>query len=177
MSQNKKRVAVFFGGRSPEHDVSVVSGLQILQAIDQTLYDAFPVYVSPTGEWLIGDVLRDRSNYLLSPEARKQAQKVTLDVTANQVGRLVAEKSPLFGQAKAVEFDVALPVFHGLYGEDGRIQGLFELVNVAYAGMRVMASAILMDKVATKRILNDLDIPHIPYAVIKRPSEGFYIAP
>lgn len=177
MSQSKKRVAVFFGGRSPEHDVSVVSGLQILGAIDQTRYDAFPVYVAPDGEWLVGDILRDRANYLLNAAARKQVQSVTLDIAAGQGGRLVPKKSGLFGGAKSIEFDVALPVFHGLYGEDGQVQGVFEFAGIPYAGMRTMASSILMDKVATKRILNDLDIPHLPYAVIKRPAEGYYIAP
>lgn len=177
MSQNKKRVAVFFGGRSPEHDVSVVSGLQMLGAIDQTRYEAFPVYITPDGEWLVGDVLRERGNYLLNDSNRKKTTSVTLDVSANKVGRLLPKKSGFLSKGKPVEFDVALLAFHGLYGEDGRIQGLMELAGVAHTGMRMMGTSVLMDKVATKRILNDLDIPHLPYAVIKRPEEGYYVAP
>lgn len=177
MSQNKRRVAVLFGGRSPEHDVSVVSGLQILNAIDQLRYDAFPVYITTDGEWLVGDVLRDRANYILRGDSKKKATAVTLDVTSDKVGRLIPRKKGLFRKAEPIDFDVALPAFHGLYGEDGRVQALLELIGVAYTGMRVMSTAILMDKVATKRILNDLEIPHLPYAVIQRPEEGYFVAP
>lgn len=179
MSQNKntakKHVAVFFGGRSPEHDVSVVSALQALGAIDQTKYTPFPVYIAPDGEWLIGDILRERASYMLDAAAMKQVTAVTVDVRADRKGVLLPKKSGMFGGAKPVEFDVALPVFHGLIGEDGNIQGLFELANIPYTGMRTKASAILMDKVTTKHILKALDIPALPYAVIKRPEEGYLI--
>lgn len=179
MSQNKnttkKRVAVFFGGRSPEHDVSVVSGLQAMNAIDQTRYAPFPVYIAPDGEWMVGDILRDRANYMLDANALKQVTPVTLDVAGGRKGMLMPKKSSLFGGAKPIEFDVAFPVFHGLIGEDGNIQGLFELANIPYTGMRTKASAILMDKVATKHFLRALDIPYLPYAVIKRPEEGYLI--
>lgn len=179
MSQNKnttkKRVAVFFGGRSPEHDVSVVSGLQAMNAIDQSRYAPFPVYIAPDGEWLVGDILRDRANYMLDANALKQVTPVTLDVVGGRKGLLIPKKAGLFGGAKPIEFDVAFPVFHGLIGEDGNIQGLFELANIPYTGMRTKASAILMDKVATKHFLRALDIPYLPYAVIKRPEEGYLI--
>lgn len=179
MSQNKnttkKRVAVFFGGRSPEHDVSVVSGLQAMNAIDQTRYAPFPVYIAPDGEWLVGQLLRDRANYMLDASALKQVTPVTIDVRADRKGVLIPKKSGLFGGAKPIEFDVALPVFHGLIGEDGNIQGLFELANIPYTGMRTKASSILMDKVSTKHFLRALDIPYLPYAVIKRPEEGYLI--
>ena len=180
MSQNKnnnrKTVAVFFGGRSPEHDVSVVSGLQALSAIDQSKYDAFPIYIAPDGEWLIGDILRERSSYMLNANAMKEVTAVTLDVQGDRGGRLIPKVAGgLFSKPKPVEFDIAFPVFHGLYGEDGNIQGLFELANVPYTGMRTKASSLLMDKVSTKHILKALDIPYLPYAVLKRPEEGYLI--
>lgn len=176
MSQNKKTVAVFFGGRSPEHDVSVVSGLQILNAIDRGSYDAFAVYITPEGEWLVGDVLHDRGAYLLSDESRKSTQAVTLDLKPGARGRLVPLKKGLFGGGKVIEFDVAVPSFHGSFGEDGNIQGLFEFAGVPYAGMRTMASAVLMDKGATKKVLQGAGIPVLPYTMIYRPDEGFMIA-
>ncbi len=175
-SQNKKRVAVFFGGRSPEHDVSIVSGLQVLGAIDQSLYEAFPVYIGLDGKWLVGDVLGKRESYLLSAQELKKSVEVMLDPSASKTGRLVPVKTNMFGKSDPIAFDVALPIFHGLYGEDGNVQGLFEMIGVPYAGMRTMASSILMDKVITKRILNDLNIPHLPYGVIKRPEEGYFVA-
>ncbi|MCB1563141.1 MAG: D-alanine--D-alanine ligase [Alphaproteobacteria bacterium] len=176
MSKSKKKIAVFIGGRSPEHDVSVVTGLQILSAIDTTRYEAFPVYIAPDGEWLIGDILRERSSYMLDANARKQTRAVLLDLKADRGGRLIPKKSGLLGGgAKPVEFDVAVPAFHGLYGEDGGIQGLFELANVPYTGMRSMGSAVLMDKGATKKLLQSVGIPVLPYALLKRPEEGYML--
>jgi D-alanine-D-alanine ligase len=175
MNENRKKVAVFFGGRSPEHDVSVVSGLQVLSAIDETRYEAFPVYIAPDGEWRVGDVLRDRANYLLKDDALKQTTAVALDPKGNRGGTLVPKKTGLLGKAKAIEFDIAIPCFHGLYGEDGNIQGLFELANIPYTGMRTLGSSVLMDKVATKRLLQSADIPMLPFAVLKRPEQGYMI--
>lgn len=175
MQNNKKKVAVFFGGRSPEHDVSVVTGLQVLCAIDESFYDAFPVYIAPDGQWLIGDVLKSRANYLLSPDSIKQTKAVTLDPKADRGGRLLSKRAGFMGQTKPIEFDIAMPCFHGLYGEDGNIQGLFELANIPYCGMRTMASSVLMDKAATKRILESSGIPVLPYVVLKRPDQGYMI--
>ncbi|MGH1403663.1 MAG: D-alanine--D-alanine ligase [Alphaproteobacteria bacterium] len=172
---DKKKVAVFFGGRSPEHDVSVITGLQVLQAVDLSLYDPFPVYIAPDGTWYIGEHLRQRSSYLLSEQDLKHVTEVTLDVKAERGGRLIAKKAPLFGAPKVTTFDIALPCFHGLYGEDGNLQGAFELANIPYTGMRTKASAILMDKVTTKYFLNSLDIPTLPFAVLKRPDSGYLI--
>ena len=174
-SINKKKVAVFFGGRSPEHDVSVISGLQVLQAIDGSIYDAFPVYISPGGAWYIGDILRQRANFLLNEDNLKKVTEVTLDVQGARGGVLLPKKIPFLGSAKPVGFDIALPVFHGLYGEDGNIQGLFELANIPYAGMRTKASAILMDKITTKYFLKALDIPTLDFAVLRRPDQGYLI--
>lgn len=176
MSQTKKIIAVFFGGRSPEHDVSVVSGLQVLGAIDPSRYDSFPVYVTPSGEWLVGDVLRERSHYMLSAENKKKTQSVTLDMDASTPPQLLPKAGGFLSKPKPIAFDVALPVFHGEGGENGAVQGLFDFANVPYTGVRGMASNIFMDKVTTKRIQNDLDIPHLPYAVIERPSTGLFIA-
>ena len=169
---------MFFGGRSPEHDVSVVSALQVLNAIDQSRHEAFPVYISPNGAWYVewsGTPLRDRKNYLLDDDTLRSLWQVTLDVTAARGGVLLPKKAGLFSGGKPVSFDVALPVFHGLFGEDGNIQGLFEIANVPYTGMRTKASSILMDKVATKYFLQSQGIPVLPFAVIRRPSSGYLI--
>lgn len=175
MSQIKKRIAVFFGGRSPEHDVSVVTGLQVLQAIDQSRFQAFPVYVAPDGKWYTGEILRKRESYLLDKSALDQVRQVTLDVTQMGKGALLPHKQGLFGGGKADEFDVAVLAFHGLVGEDGGFQGLFEVAGIPYTGMRGMASALLMDKAATKHLLKSLGIPALPCAVLRRPVEGYLI--
>lgn len=174
-SLNKKTVAVFFGGRSPEHDVSVITALQVLQAIDTSAFNTLPVYVAPNGAWYIGDALRERKNYLFKGKDLDSLTEVTLDVQGARGGKLIPKMQPFFGVAKEVEFDVALPAFHGLYGEDGNIQGAFELANIPYVGMRTKASAILMDKVTTKYFLDALDIPALPFAVLRRPKQGYLI--
>jgi D-alanine-D-alanine ligase len=168
----KTRIAVFLGGRSPEHDVSVVTGLQALQALDQGRFEPFVVYVTPQGDWLIGPGLDDRRTYLPDTQIRAKLTEVTLDIGGGGRGRLVPRKSGLFSRRPPVEFDVALLAFHGLGGEDGQFQGLFEAANIPYTGMRTLASAVLMDKVATKRMLAGSAIPLLPHALVERPETG-----
>jgi D-alanine-D-alanine ligase len=171
-SRNETRVAVFLGGRSPEHDVSVITGLQALAAVDQQRFLPFPVYISPRGQWFVGEPLADRRNYL--PDARTEGEltEVTLSLGEPGQGVLVPKRSGLFARRAPIEFDVALLAFHGLGGEDGQIQGLFETANVPYTGMRTLASALLMDKAATKRLLRGLAIPLLPDAVVTRGATG-----
>jgi D-alanine-D-alanine ligase len=171
-SKNETRVAVFLGGRSPEHDVSVITGLQALKAIDQERFIAFPVYVNPRGAWFVGEALAERRNYL--PDARTQAELTEVTLSLGEPGRgvLVPKRSGLFGRRTTTEFDAALLAFHGLGGEDGQIQGLFETTNVPYTGMRTLASALLMDKAATKRLLRGLDIPMLADVVVTRGAGG-----
>jgi D-alanine-D-alanine ligase len=171
-SRKETRVAVFFGGRSPEHDVSVITGLQALKAIDQQRFAAFPVYVDPRGRWFVGAALAERGNYL--PDARIAAEltEVSLALGEPGRGRLLPKRRGFFARRPPVEFDVALLAFHGVGGEDGQMQGLFETANLPYTGMRTLASAVLMDKAATKRLLRSLDIPLLPYRVVRRSRGG-----
>ena len=176
----KTRVAVFFGGRSPEHDVSVVTGLQALAALDPDRFSSFPVYVATDGKWFIGDALRQRSNYLPREAAAKTLESVTLDLWPNVEGKgrlLPTKPGGVFSKPRPVEFDVALLAFHGLFGEDGRMQGLFEIANVAYTGMRPLASSVFMDKDITKRVLANTGIALLPSAIVERPGSGLLPSP
>jgi len=178
LPNTKKAVAVFIGGASPEHDVSIVSGLQVYQAIDRSLYEPFIVYITTDGRFFIGEGLAQRDFYVPSAAALSKLSEVTIDVQNTQgasKGALVAKKSGMLGAPKRTAFDIALPVLHGLSGENGNIQGLLEMMGVPYAGMRVMGSAVAMDKVTTKQMLAALGIATLPYAVLKRPSEGYLI--
>ena len=168
----KTRIAVFLGGRSPEHDVSVVTGLQALAALDQSRFDAFVVYVTSQGDWLVGPGLDERKNYLPDAQLRATLTEVTLDIAAGGGGRLIPRKPGLFSRRPPTEFDVALLAFHGAGGEDGQFQGLFEAANLPYTGMRTLASAVLMDKAVTKRALEGSGIPLLRHAVIERPATG-----
>src|SRR3989440_7633303 len=170
--RNEPRVAVFLGGRSPEHDVSVITGLQALKAIDQDRFVAFPVYVTPRGEWLVGESLSGGGSYLPDAGPRGGLAEVTLSRGEPGRGVLVPKRSGLFSRRPPLEFDAAVLAFHGLGGEDGQFQGLFETANLPYTGMRTLASAVFMDKAATKRLLRGLDIPLLPYAVVSRTAGG-----
>ena len=174
---DKKTIAVFFGGRSPEHDVSIVTGLQVLKALDPSRFDAFAVYITTDGQWYVGEELHERDNFLPTREMKKRLSNVTLDTrsTGNKKGVLISKQKSLFGGGKIVkEFDVAIPAFHGLFGEDGNIQGLFEVAGVPYTGMRTRASSVTMSKALAKDVMNLLKIPTLPYALIKRPQDGGY---
>lgn len=177
-NHSKRKIAVFYGCRTPEHDVSVVSALQVLSAIDPTRYDAFPVYIDPQGDFYVGDALRQRSNYLLSDQIKKQLTRVHLDLGPQKSGgRLVADppKGFLRKDPEEFSFDVAFPVFHGVNGEDGSLPGVFDFAGIPYAGMRQMASTVLMDKLATKRIAQSLGIDVLPCSVFERPNQGLMI--
>lgn len=169
---HKKTIALFFGGPSHEHDVSVITALQIAAAIDRTRFDVIRVYITPDGRWFVGDALKERSNYMFDQESLKQLTQVTLDTNRaggmERAGRLRPVRKGLFGPACVATFDIALPAFHGNYGEDGCIQGLFEHVGIAYAGMRARESALFMDKLASKYMLRGLGIPVVPFAELRR---------
>lgn len=168
----KKKIAVLYGGTSPEHDVSVVTALQIYSAIDSQRFDKMLVYISPDGRWFIGDKLTDRNNYIFDVESIKALTQVTLDTNRpngmQRAGRLRPLKKGLFKPDICAEFDIALPAFHGLHGEDGHIQGLLEQLRIPYTGMRAMMSSLLMDKAASKHILKSLGIKALPCAVLRR---------
>lgn len=175
MPPMKKNVAVVFGGRSPEHDVSVVTGLQVLSAIDTELYNAFPLYIAVDGTWYIGDALRRKSNFLPKGKALDALTPVTPSPT--RLGRLTLgyAGSGWSRKSESLDVDIVVPAFHGALGEDGAVQGLLELAGVAYTGMRRLASTVFMDKAATKHFAAAHAIPTLPFRELRRPSETRYI--
>ncbi len=176
MNTHKKTIAVIFGGRSAEHDVSVISALQTLEAIDTTKYTPLAVYIDPKGQWFIGDALFERQSYPLTP-AIKNCDKVELALSESTLagkGILKSKEKSLFHKEKTFTFDIAFPVLHGTNGEDGAFQGLMEMANIPYAGLRLNASTLLMDKLQAKRFFNSLGVPVLPAEIIKKPqTDGF----
>ncbi len=175
MVGNKLKILVLFGGRSPEHDVSIITGLQTLKALDPERYEPIPLYIAPDGTWLTGNALLERELYIPSKDSLKNLIPVTLDLTPRKTPALIRLSPSFWQRNKPIEFDVALIAFHGLIGEDGGIQGLFEVANVPYAGMRPLASTVLMDKEATKKMLEGTDVPQLPFWEIKRPAQGLLL--
>ncbi len=157
----KTRVAVIFGGRSVEHEVSVISGIQALQSIDAEKYDAFPVYLTKENEFYVGDEVGNIESYKNIKNLLEKSQRVVWVKEAGEV-HLVPYPKKLFGGMKDQIVDVALPVVHGTNVEDGSLQGYLKTVGVPFAGCDVCASAIGMDKYLSKAVLKDNDIPVLP---------------
>ena len=182
MARERITVLVMFGGRSPEHDVSIVTGLQVLSALDPDAYHTIPLYIAGSGEWYIGDSLARREFYIPSAEQLKDLAPVSLQPGAGARPVLVTQPRSIFGRPRRIEFDIALPALHGLFGEDGRVQGALETVGAPYTGMRTLASAVLMDKALTKHVLakdvlaND-GISVLDHREILRPSQGLLRTP
>ena len=154
---NKIRVGVIFGGRSAEHEVSIVSATSVIHALDKNKYEVLPIGITPEGRWLSStkalDLLRDRANieslpeHIMVPDPRKQGLIELKDSSAQEAPQ---------------QIDVAFPLLHGTYGEDGTIQGLFELADIPYVGSGVLGSAVGMDKVVQKQLLRQAKIPVAP---------------
>ncbi|GAK34462.1 D-alanine--D-alanine ligase [Iodidimonas nitroreducens] len=178
MTSNRKIIAVIFGGRSVEHDVSVLTGLQCLDALDQSRYQGLPVYVDPEGQWWTGDLLLKRSLYPHSEATRKQLSAITLPLGTATHGwpHLLTMKKGLFGEkVDSIPFDLMLPAIHGSNGEDGSLQGLLAFAGIPFAGSRALGSAATMDKHITKQMLGLRNLPLLPHVLVDRPPEGQFL--
>lgn len=149
---DKKRVAVIFGGISPEHEVSVITGLQALENLDKEKFDAIPIYVSKNGECFTGDKLLNIETYRNLLAISQKSQRVQPYLDKQQAGFQIMGSAMGFLQKKIIGVDVIFPCFHGGVGENGAFQGLFELMNLPYVGTGVLASATGMDKIITKQL-------------------------
>ncbi len=157
---HKKKIAVLFGGQSSEHEVSCMSVVNVIEQIDTSLYDLLLIGITEDGHWLKVDSVEEirtgrwyqsETEAVLSPDATKKCVMLTEN-----------------GLTREVRIDVAFPVLHGLYGEDGTVQGLFELAGIPYVGCGVLASAVSMDKLYTKVIVERLGIRQADYVPVMR---------
>lgn len=157
----KKNIAVIFGGRSSEHDVSCVSVLTIIKALDMSKYNPYLIGITKEGTWLLADDVAaiesgswrsSNKNAIISPDTKGE-----IIISSNENGTYKIEN---------IKLDVIFPVLHGMYGEDGTIQGLFEMAGVPYVGCGVLASAVAMDKFYTKLIVDTLGIRQARYVPV-----------
>jgi D-alanine-D-alanine ligase len=155
-------VGVLFGGRSVEHEVSVVTGHQVMEALEGH-HDIVPIYVTKEGAWFSSPALNDLSVYL---ENRWEAvgEEVILAPTRGS-GGLRVPGGRLRG-SRTIPLDVVIPAIHGTYGEDGTLQGLLELADLPYTGSGVVASAVGMDKVMMKAAFEAAGLPTVPYLLV-----------
>lgn len=157
--EHRARVAVLYGGQSTEHSVSCISAGAIMDHLDSTRYEVIPVGITPQGAWVPGatDTTELRANGREMPTVRDRGEHVQL-VLGAQRGELRYISGERAGETFAT-IDVIFPVLHGQNGEDGTIQGLFELAGVPYVGNGVLASAAGMDKEYTKRLASQAGVP------------------
>lgn len=155
---SKKRIAVLFGGQSSEHIVSCMSAANVIEQIDTLRYERLLIGITEDGHWLKAESVEDirsgawresRTEAVISPDATKKCVILTEN-----------------GQSCEVPVDVAFPILHGMYGEDGTIQGLLELAKIPYVGCGVLSSAVSMDKLYTKIIVDDLGIRQADYVPV-----------
>lgn len=152
MKAKMKRLGVIFGGMSTENEVSVQSAFSILQNLDKEKYDIFPIYIEKDGNWY---------------EYKGNFEKVEFGGTLKDIYEIPDVMKYL------KELDVVFPVLHGLYGEDGTIQGLLELLKIPYVGCGVLASSIGMDKVYTKIIFEKVGINQAKYEFVKKVNHNY----
>jgi D-alanine-D-alanine ligase len=157
----KKRVAVIFGGTNTEHEISVITALLAMHALKEYGHEVYPIYISKQGTWHLG------GEALLKPETYhnlNQVAQTTQMVRAENRGdtNVLLSQNMLKQEKIAARFDVAFPIFHGKYGEDGSIQGLLRLLNVPIAGSTLLSGSVGMDKWLSKQVASSLGIPVLP---------------
>lgn len=163
MAKKKINVAILFGGRSAEHEVSLRSAKNVIDAIDKEKYNPILIGIDKFGRWL----LNDSSRFLLNSEdpklikLNKSSDRVALVPQSN--GEIVNFSNP---ESKKT-IDVVFPILHGPFGEDGTVQGLLKLANVPFVGASVLGSSVGMDKDVMKRLLRDANIPIAKFLVFK----------
>ena len=151
----KEKIAVVFGGMSTEHDVSIVSGTSVLKNLNKEKYDIFPIYIDREGNWF---------------KYTKPVNQIEILNVGDKIEELDKIEEPM---EYLKNIDVVFPVLHGLYGEDGTIQGMLELLNKKYVGCKVFASSVCMDKVYAKVIFDKAKINQAKYIYIRKAGERY----
>jgi D-alanine-D-alanine ligase len=154
-----KNIGVFFGSGSPEHDISIITAQLIIGGLKGLGYTVTPIYITKAGKWLLGEDLGNLKLFTSKdhkPEDNNKYSEYYLDLEES-IGKMVFRRKGFIG--KSIAIDIAFPALHGSYGEDGTIQGLFEMFGIPYVGCGVPASAIAMDKALTKIVMQSANIP------------------
>lgn len=155
---SRKTIAVLFGGQSSEHIVSCMSAANVIDQIDTLRYDILLIGITEAGHWLKADSVED----IRSGTWRESKIEAVISPDATEKCVILTEK----GESRRIPVDVAFPILHGPYGEDGTIQGLFEMARIPYVGCGVLSSAVSMDKLYTKLIVGTLGIRQAAYVPV-----------
>ncbi len=163
------KVGVVFGGRSVEHQVSVITGMQIMENMDKERYTPVPIFIDKDGKWFTGECLKDFATF--KNDDFSEAIQVMVNPTPGDYNLYaIPEQVKMFGKKVVDKVDMIFPALHGTYGEDGRIQGVFECMDIPYVGCNVLAAAVGMDKITMKDVFKSNDIPIVNYVWFYRKS-------
>src|ERR1700690_4626801 len=158
--QKKLRIGILFGGRSGEHEVSLVSAPSVIRALDPEKYEAVPIGITKEGQWLVGTGAQN-----MLPDVLKLGHRVMLP--ADPTSGALVHMGPTDSRPN-LKVDVVFPVLHGTFGEDGTVKGLLELAGLPYVGAGVLASAVGMDKDVQKRLFQQAGLPVVPFLAFRR---------
>lgn len=159
----KTNIGVFFGGRSTEHEISVISASQAMAAIDRDKFDVTPIYITKQGHWYTGAELLEIKNYRKPAELVAKCTEVYMRPIYGDYNLYKAKRGMFGGDGVVSKLDVVIPVLHGSNGEDGTFEGVLESIGIPYAGCNVLASANGMDKITMKMILAADGVPVVDY--------------
>jgi len=155
------KIGVFFGSQSVEHEVSVITALQAIQHLKKLKeYEIIPVFIDKTGDWYTGQELMDIKNFKNIPSLLENCTKVNMVRQGREVV-LIPNPVKQFGPVRIERIDIGFPIIHGTFGEDGTIQGIFEMTGLPYVGCDVLAASMTMDKTVCKHVLMANNIPVI----------------
>lgn len=160
-----KKVGVIFGGVSCEHDVSIITGLQLIENMDKSKYEIIPIYIHSDGEWYTG---KELLSYPLYKNFDAKKSSIKKGIILPNKPELMLEGSGLFGKPTYIKLDVVIPAMHGMNGEDGTLQGLLELSGIPYTSSGVLSAAVGMDKIMMKKVFEANNIPILPYTFFLR---------
>ena len=167
----KIKVGIIFGGKSGEHEVSIVSATSVSRALDKAKYDVTMIGIDKTGRWTLPDPQSLLEHQNVPRLLKLNNEKKTVSFLPFEYDKQllpIGEATQAMSAVDGKQFDVIIPILHGTYGEDGTIQGLFELANIPYVGSGVLGSSLGMDKDVSKRLFQAAGIPVVPWRTLRK---------
>ena len=154
----KIKVGVLFGGKTVEHEISIISAIQAMGYLDRNKYDVIPIYITKNNEFYVGEGIGKIESYTDINALIKNSQRVIMVWDENKV-KLIKYPQKMLSKGYVDYIDIAFPVVHGTNVEDGTLQGYLQMMNIPYVGCDVLSSAVGMDKYVMKTVLKDNGIP------------------
>ena len=158
----KLKIGVIFGGKTVEHEISIITANQAITSLNKEKYEIVPIYISKSGRMYTGEALLELKEFRNLDELIEKCEEIVL-VNDGAKSNLLRVKNKMFSKNIINSIDLAFPIMHGTNGEDGSIQGFLEILGIPYIGPDVLASSIGMDKIMMRRILKEQGIPSLDY--------------